>query len=195
MSKKNFMTLRAFFGCQITIYWRLEKMTRGHNIVTDGWAGASNPHPHHNHNPHPTYSNATTTEAAKMHVFAILNLSVTDGPTDGLMDRRMDRWTNRQTTSLMELRVFLTLNLCLRACFYSWQSHFERATRSLATFVHSHRSLRSLAPQRYAHSVHGLAHSLRSLPRGTVEIHESVFMLKSRFMGTIEILVVSRNTP
>merc|ERR1712033_145298 len=36
---------------------------------------------------------------------------------------------------------------------------------------------------------------LRSLPSGTVEIHESVFMLKSRFMGTNAILVVSRNTP
>ena len=30
------------------------------------------------------------------------------------------------------------------------QSRFERATRSLAMFVRSHRSLRSLAPQRYA---------------------------------------------
>ena len=28
-----------------------------------------------------------------------------------------------------------------------------------------------------ARSVHGLAHSLRSLPRGTVEIHEYVFTL------------------
>ena len=28
-----------------------------------------------------------------------------------------------------------------------------------------------------ARSVHGLGHSLRSLPRGTVEIHESVFTL------------------
>ena len=35
-------------------------------------------------------------------------------------------------------------------------------------------ALRSL---RYARSVHGLAHSLRSLPCGTVEIHESVFTL------------------
>ena len=55
------------------------------------------------------------------------------------------------------------------------QPRFERATRSLATFVRSHRSLRSLATQRSAsliHSVHGLAHSLRSLPRGTVEILE-----------------------
>ena len=41
-------------------------------------------------------------------------------------------------------------NCGLRACFYSWQSRFERATRSLATFVRLHRSLRSLAPQRSA---------------------------------------------
>ena len=27
-----------------------EQVTRGHNIVADGWAGASNPHPH------PTYT-------------------------------------------------------------------------------------------------------------------------------------------
>ena len=45
-----------------------------------------------------------------------------------------------------------------RSCFYSWQSRFERATRSVATFVRSHRSLRSLAPQRSA-----LLHSLCSL--------------------------------
>ena len=78
-----------------------------------------------------------------------------------------------------------------------------RSLRSFARTAHSAHSLRS-APLRYARfatlaslarSIHGLAHSLRSLPRGTVEIHESVFMLKSRFMGTIEILVVTRNTP
>ena len=40
------------------------------------------------------------------------------------------------------------INLWLRACFYSWQSRFERATRSLATFARLHRPLRSLAPQR-----------------------------------------------
>ena len=38
------------------------------------------------------------------------------------------------------------------------QSRFERATRSLATFVRSHNSLCSLTPQRYAflHSLHSL---------------------------------------
>ena len=59
-------------------------------------------------------------------------------------------------------------------------------------FVSSHRSLRSLAPQR---SVHGLAHSLRSLSRGTVEILEYVFTLLSRFSGTNAFLALTRNTP
>ena len=46
-----------------------------------------------------------------------------------------------------------------------------------------------------ARSVHGLAHSLHSLPRGTVEILEYVFMLKMRSTGIIAILVVTRITP
>ena len=54
---------------------------------------------------------------------------------------------------------------------------FKQATRSLATFVSSHRSLRSLAPQRCARSVDRLAHSLRSLPHGTVEILQYVLTL------------------
>ena len=52
-------------------------------------------------------------------------------------------------------QIKLGIGLIIRACFYSWQSRFERATRSLATFVRSQRSLRSLASQRSA--------SLRSL--------------------------------
>ena len=43
---------------------------------------------------------------------------------------------------------------------------FKQATRSLATFVCSHHSLCSTT---LACSVHGVAHSLPSLPRGTVE--------------------------
>ena len=78
----------------------------------------------------------------------------------------------------------------------SWQSRFERATRSLATIVCSHRSLHS-APLRYAQfarSLRSRARSLTSLPP-SVEIHESVFMLKSCFTGKIEILDVTGNTP
>ena len=76
------------------------------------------------------------------------------------------------------------------------QSRFEPATRSLATFVPSHRSLRSLATlASLARSVHGLAHSLCSLPRGTVENLEYVFTLLSRFTGTNAFLALTRNTP
>ena len=61
----------------------------------------------------------------------------------------------RRSPLLHNLYVCLP-NPCVRvgACFYSWQLRFERATRSLATFVRSHRSAplcyvcftRSLAP-------------------------------------------------
>ena len=69
--------------------------------------------------------------------------------------------------------------------------------RSLRSFARTALSLRSasLALFTGARSIHGLARSLRSLPRGTVEIHEYVFKLKSRFTGTIEVFVVSRDTP
>ena len=52
-----------------------------------------------------------------------------------------------------------------------------------------------LAPQRYARSVHGLAHSLRLLSHGTVEIPDYVFILLSHYMGINAIVVVTRNTP
>ena len=32
--------------------YAIEQVTRGYNIVADGWAGASNAHPHTNPNPH-----------------------------------------------------------------------------------------------------------------------------------------------
>merc|ERR1711931_262406 len=73
-------------------------------------------------------------------------------------------------------------------------------------FVRSHHSLHSLAPHRSASlrfatlaslacSVHGLAHSLCSLPRGTVEILEYVFTLLSRFTGSNAFFIFTRNTP
>ena len=83
------------------------------------------------------------------------------------------------------------------------RSRFERATRSLATFVRSHRSLRSLAPQRSA-SLHllrslapctGLLTHFAHIPRGTVEILEYVFTLLSRFTGTNAFMALTRNTP
>ena len=64
------------------------------------------------------------------------------------------------------------------------QLRFEAATRSAA-----------LRFATLARSVHGLDHSLRSLPRGTVENLEYVFTLLSRFTGGNAFLVVTRNTP
>ena len=46
-----------------------------------------------------------------------------------------------------------------------------------------------------ARFVHGLAHSLRSLPRGTVEIIEYVFTLLSPSTGTNAFFLFTRNTP
>ena len=69
-----------------------------------------------------------------------------------------------------------------------------RSLRLFARAAHSAHSLCS-APLRYARSVHGLAHSLRSLPCGTVEILEYVFTLLSRFTGTNAFFIFTRNTP
>ena len=49
--------------------------------------------------------------------------------------------------------------------------------RSLRSFARTAHSLRSALLALLARSIHRLAHSLRSLPRGTVEIYESVFTL------------------
>ena len=65
-------------------------------------------------------------------------------------------------------------------------------------FIRLHRSLRSLAPQRFARfacSLRSRAHSLRSLPRGTVEIFEYESTLLSRFTGTKAFFIFTRNTP
>ena len=78
-----------------------------------------------------------------------------------------------------------------------------RSLHSFASTAHSAHSLHS-APLHYPHfatlaslarSVHGLAHSLRSLPRGMVEIHESVFTLKTHSMGMNVKVAVTGNTP
>ena len=72
---------------------------------------------------------------------------------------------------------------------------------SVACYVHSLPPLTllthyaALRLTRFARSVHGLAHSLRSLPRGTVENLEYVFTLLSRFTGTNALFVFTRNTP
>jgi len=95
-------------------------------------------------------------------------------------------------------RYLFSMGLFLLVTIAFWTGHsVARYVRSLAPLTPLTRSaaLRFATLASLARSVHGLAHSLRSLPRGTVEIHESVFMLKSRTMGTNVIFVITRNTP
>ena len=48
---------------------------------------------------------------------------------------------------------------------------------------------------RIAHSVHRPAHSPRSVPRGTLEILEYVFTLRTRFTGRNAFFIFTRDTP
>ena len=73
----------------------MKQVTRGHNIVADGWAGASNPHPHPN--PGPTLKH--TQKVSKRVV--VNSITMTDRPTNGPTDRP----TDGRTKPLIELRV------------------------------------------------------------------------------------------
>ena len=55
-----------------------EQVTRGPNIVADGWAGASNPHPYPNLLPTLKH----TQKVSKTLVFPRFNSMTLDGPTD-----------------------------------------------------------------------------------------------------------------
>ena len=70
--------------------WR-QQVTRGHNIVADGWAGAYYPYPHPN--PPPTLK--LTQKVSKMLIFN--SITMTDQRTNG----QTDGWTK----PLIELRV------------------------------------------------------------------------------------------
>ena len=77
-----------------------KRVTRGHNIVVDGWAGASDPGPHPNS--HLTHKHSH--KVSKMLVFSTFGLDHyewTDQWTNGRTDRRMEG----QTKPFIELRV------------------------------------------------------------------------------------------
>ena len=76
-------------------------MTRGHNIVADGWAGAANSHPHPMLHPTPLPTQTHTLKASKTLVFPLFD-SLTR--TDRRIDRPTDRWTDRRTNPLIEMR-------------------------------------------------------------------------------------------
>ena len=67
--------------------------------------------------------------------------------------------------------------------------------RSLCSFACTPHSAHLLCSASLANSVHRLAHSLSSPPRGMVENLEYVFTLLSRSTGGNAFLVVTRNTP
>ena len=69
----------------------VEQVTRGHNIVADGWAGASNPHPlpmPHTHTQKKHLKRSFSHFSTRVH-----------GPTD----RRTDGRTDGRTKPLIEL--------------------------------------------------------------------------------------------
>ena len=60
--------------------WKeLKQVTRGHNIVADGWAGVSNPNPP----PNLLQTLKHTQKVSKMLVFPRFNSVTPDGRTDG----------------------------------------------------------------------------------------------------------------
>ena len=69
-----------------------EQVTRGHNIVVDGWAGAANPHQHPSQ---PPFQHRHIQKASKTLVFPLFDLCSrmdrrTDEQTDGQADGRTD---------------------------------------------------------------------------------------------------------
>ena len=79
--------------------WLNKEVTRGHNIVADGWAGASNTHPH----PKPHSIHKLTIKESKTLIVLIFNGPMDQGTnrqSDGLTDQR----TDGRTKPLIELR-------------------------------------------------------------------------------------------
>ena len=58
----------------------MKHVTRGHDIVADGWAGASNPHPHPDTHPHTNIHNKYQNSCFS--AFRLDHYGLTDGPTD-----------------------------------------------------------------------------------------------------------------
>ena len=87
----------------------IKQVTQGHNIVADGWAGASNPQPHPNTTPlqhtH-TYTNCGIINA-RFSRFRLEHddLNMADKQTNGPTSVRWSRWTDGWTKPLIELRV------------------------------------------------------------------------------------------
>ena len=70
-----------------------KQVMRAHNIVADGWAGASNPHPY----PNPPSILKHIQKVSKTLVFPCFNSMTTDRRTDGPTDGRTDGRTDGQS--------------------------------------------------------------------------------------------------
>ena len=80
----------------------MQQVTRGHNIVADGWAGASNPHPH----PMPPHQHTYPKKHLKCSFFHFSTRALrTDRQADGRTNGQTDGWTDQRTKPLIELRV------------------------------------------------------------------------------------------
>ena len=64
-----------------------EQVTRGHNIVADGWAGAANPHSHPTPHPTPFPTQTHTQKASETLVLPIFDSCWTSKRADRQMDK------------------------------------------------------------------------------------------------------------
>ena len=72
--------------------FKMKRVTRGHNIVADGWARASNPHPH----PNPAHTLKHTQKVFKNAHFSTFWLLI-HGQTDRLKDGPTDQWMDKSS--------------------------------------------------------------------------------------------------
>ena len=77
---QNFIYTNVYLR-RLNIRWK-KQVTQGHNIVADGWAGASNPQP--NPNPHPSHTNIHKKYPKRL----FFHFSTRSLPTDQRMDRQ-----------------------------------------------------------------------------------------------------------
>ena len=87
-----------------------EQVTRGHNIVADGWAGASNlqPYPNHTPNPPPTHSYTNNSYCSIINTrFSFFNLSVTTSVTDEPTDQQTVKASYRVACPQLEIKMIM----------------------------------------------------------------------------------------
>ena len=82
-----------------------EQVTRGHNIIRDGWAGESNPHPHPNHTSNPLSKHSHTNNTNCSIISTRFSRFQPERDNSSVTDQRTDGRTDGRTKPLIELRV------------------------------------------------------------------------------------------